>query len=281
MNIDTLISIGTQLASILIIMIIGLIAVGLLKGRSLKATRSSTKIQEQRKKQLETVIQAVGWIANVTIVVTALIMLLARFVNITPLLTGIGALGLALSLGAQTVIKDLIGGIIILIENQYTIGDVIEVGGVSGAVERLTLRATYLRGVDGILHLVPNGDVRTVSNITRDWSRATVDIGVAYEENLDRVLDVLKQEAAKFVDDAEFGPLLLEPPAVLGPVSLGDWALTVRIMVKTQPGKQWDVAVALRKRILQVCDEANITLPYPRQEVLLSNQQDSPSTEAA
>jgi small-conductance mechanosensitive channel len=106
-----------------------------------------------------------------------------------------------------------------------------------------------------------------VSNVTKDWSRALVDIGVAYEEDLDRVLAVLEEAVAAFADDPDFGPQLLERPKVLGPLSLGDWAITVRVMVKTQPGKQWGVAQALRKRILSVCDGAGITLPYPRQEV--------------
>jgi small-conductance mechanosensitive channel len=107
-----------------------------------------------------------------------------------------------------------------------------------------------MRGADGQLHVIPNGEVRIVSNLTKEWSRAIVDVGVAYEEDLDRV----------------FAPHLLEAPQVLGPMSLGDWAITMRVMVKTRPGKQWEVARELRKRILVACEREGIVLPYPRQE---------------
>jgi small conductance mechanosensitive channel len=115
--------------------------------------------------------------------------------------------------------------------------------------------------------------VRIVSNLTREWSRALVDVGVAYEEDLDRTLQILEAFAAEFAQDPEFAPLLMEPPRVLGPVSLGDSAVTVRLAVKTQPGKQWEVGRTLRKQVLAVCDREGIELPYPRQEVVLRHLQ--------
>jgi len=163
----------------------------------------------------------------------------------------------------------LIGGVLILLENQYAVGDSIQVGTVSGVVERITLRATYVRAIDGYLYVVPNGEVRIVANQTKEWSRALVDVGVAYEEDLDRALRVLTEAGEAFAQDPDIGPQLLEPPQVLGPLSLGDWAITVRAMVKTQPGKHWGVARELRKRILAACEREGITLPYPRQEVLV------------
>jgi len=196
-------------------------------------------------------------------------MLLSRFVDIAPLLASLGVVGLALSLGAQTLIKDLIGGMLILIENQYAIGDVIQVGDIAGSVEHFTLRVTYVRSVEGKLHVVPNGEIRIVSNITRHWSRAMVDLGVAYEEDLDRVLAVLEREAEAFAQDPEVADQLIEAPSVIGPLSLGDWAVTVRVMVKTLPGKHWGVGQILRKRLLAACEREGITLPYPRQEVLV------------
>jgi small-conductance mechanosensitive channel len=152
-------------------------------------------------------------------------------------------------------------------ENQYVVGDAIKVGDVSGKVERLTLRATYIRDIEGLLYVVPNGEVRIGGNMTKEWSRALVDIGVAYEEEMGQTLRVLEEAAPAFAEDPEFGPLLLEPPKVLGPLSLGDWAFTVRFVVKTQPGKQWRVARELRKQVLAVCEQEGISLPYPRQEV--------------
>jgi small-conductance mechanosensitive channel len=280
---NTWVELGVWLALISGVMILGLIATRLARQRIIKQIQSSARMRDERKKQIQTIVQVAGWMVNVALVGIALMMLLSRFVDITPLLTSLGVMGLALSLGAQTLIRDLIGGLMVLIENQYAVGDVIQVGDVSGAVERLTLRATYVRDISGKLHLIPNGDVRVVSNVTRDWSRALVDIGVAYEENLERVIAVLNQVAQQFAGDPAFAPQLLEPPAVIAPLTLGDWAVTVRVMVKTLPGKQWGVATELRKRILAACEREHITLPYPRQEVLVRNQPDfvSPADQAS
>jgi small-conductance mechanosensitive channel len=247
---------------------LGLAVAQLLGKRALHTVQSMAHLREARRQQLLTLVQVLRWGVNVLIVGAALLMLLGTFgVDITPLLTSVGVVGLAVSLGAQTLIKDLIGGFLILVENQYVVGDTIQVGGVSGTVEQLTLRATHLRDIDGRLHIVPNGEVRVVSNMTKEWSCALVDLGVAYEEDLDRVLQVLEGSAEAFAQDPVFGPRLLEPPQVMGPMSLGDWAWTVRVMVKTQPGKHLGVARELRKWLLATCEQEGITLPYPRQDV--------------
>jgi small conductance mechanosensitive channel len=268
MNMDKLKSLLIAVVPIIALAALGLVVVHFLSRRILRVARSTKGLHEERRQQLVTLTHILRWVANVVIIVVALLMLLSAFnINIAPLLAGAGVAGLAVSLGAQTLIQDLIGGFLILVENQYTVGDVIQVGDVSGGVERLTLRATYLRDISGRLHIVPNGEVRVVSNLTKEWSRALVDVGVAYEENLERVLHVLEATAEEFAHDPAFEPQLLEPPQVMGPISLGDWAITVRVMVKTQPGKQWGVARELQKRILTVCEQEDITLPYPRQEV--------------
>jgi moderate conductance mechanosensitive channel len=155
---------------------------------------------------------------------------------------------------------------LVLVENQYTVGDTIQVGALTGQVEHLTLRTTAVRGADGQLHIIPNDEVRIVSNLTKEWSRAVLDVGIAYEEDKDRVLCVRGDAAVSFALDPTFAPHLLEALQVLGPMSLGDWAVTVRVMVKTRPGKQWEVARELWKRILVACDHEGIVRPYPRQE---------------
>lgn len=267
---DRLSSLLIAIVPIVVLAVLGLIAVRFLRRWMRRIVRSAKDLHEERRQQLDTLVHIFHWVADIVIVSAALLMILSAFnINITPLLTSMGVAGLALSLGAQTLIKDLIGGFLVLVENQYAVGDVIQVGSVSGTVEQLTLRATYVRDLDGNLHVVPNGEVRIVSNRTKDWSRAVVEVGVAYEEDLDRVLCVMEGVAESFARDPAFEPQLLGPPQVMGPVSLGDWAVTVRVMVKTRPGKQWEIARELRKRILAVCERENITLPYPRQEVLL------------
>jgi small-conductance mechanosensitive channel len=249
---------------------LGLAVVQFLGGRALRILQAKEPLHEARRQQMVTLVQILRWAADVLIVGSALLMLLSTFgVDITPLLASVGVAGLAVSLGAQTLIKDLIGGFLIVAENQYAVGDTIQVGDFWGRVERFTLRATYVRALNGYLYVVPNGEVRIVANQTKEWSRALVDVGVAYEEDLDRALRVLTETADAFAQDPDVGPQLLEPPQVLGPLSLGDWAITVRVMVKTQPGKQWGIARELRKRILAACEREGITLPYPRQEVLV------------
>jgi len=267
------------ISSVLIIAVaaLGLIIVQFLSGRAVRIL-SKEDLREARRQQMVTLVQILRWGADVLIVGSALLMLLSTFgVDITPLLASVGVAGLAVSLGAQTLIKDLIGGVLILAENQYAVGDTIQVGDVSGQVERFTLRATYVRAIDGYLHIVPNGEVRIVANQTKEWSRALVDVGVAYEEDPDRALRVLEGATEAFAQDPAFGPQLLEPPQVMGPISLGDWAFTVRVMVKTQPGKQWVIARELRKRILATCEGEGINLPYPRQEVWVRRQESSGS----
>jgi small-conductance mechanosensitive channel len=254
-------------ALIITVAILSLTAAQIVRKRLLHTLISQQRLPHERQQQALTLVEVIGWGIAVVIIGATILMLLSDFgINITPLLASAGVAGLAVGLGAQTLIKDLIGGFFVLVENQYAVGDTIQVGALTGQVEHLTLRTTTVRGADGQLHVIPNGEVRIVSNLTKEWSRAIVDVGVAYEEDLDRVLGVLGDAAASFALDPAFAPHLLEAPQVLGPMSLGDWAITVRVMVKTRPGKQWEVARELRKRILAVCEQEGIVLPYPRQE---------------
>jgi small conductance mechanosensitive channel len=251
---------------------LGLLAVQFSGKRATKRVQSLTWMREGRRQQVITFAHVVRWGANVLIVVSAVLMLLSTFgVDISPLLASAGVAALAVSLGAQSLIKDFIGGLLILLENQYAVGDTIEVGNVLGQVEQITLRTTLVRGLNGSLYVVPNGEVRIVANQTKDWSRAVVDLGVAYEENIDRALGVLQESAEAFARESDLGPQLLEPPAVLGPISLGDWAITVRVTAKTHPGKQLEVGRQLYKFLLAACEREGISLPYPRQEVWVHN----------
>jgi len=252
---------------IIAVAILGLVIAQVARTRLLRSLKSQERLPYERRQQALTLIEVIGWGLTVVIIGAAVLMLLSDFgINVTPLLASAGVAGLALSLGAQTLIKDLIGGFFVLVENQYAVGDTIQVGALTGQVEHLTLRTTSVRGADGQLHIIPNGEVRIISNLTKEWSRAVVDVRIAYEEDIDHVLAVLGDAAAKFAADPAFAPLLLEAPQVLGPMSLGDWAVTVQVLVKTRPGKQWEVARELRKRMLAACDHTGIIRPYPRQE---------------
>jgi len=268
MDVDKLTSMMLSSALIVALSVAGLVLVYVAGKLVLKKVRTLDGIEMDRRQQFETLVQISRWVLDIAILATALLMLLSTFgLDIAPLIAGVGVVGLALSLGTQTLIKDLIGGLLIVVENQYSVGDTIEVGDVSGVVETVTLRATLVRTADGSLVVVPNGEVRVVANASKGWSRAVVDVGVAYEEDLARALSVLEDAAAEFAQDTRFEPLLLEAPAVLGPLSLGDWSITIRVMIKTLPGRQWEIARELRKQILAACEREGIDLPYPRQEV--------------
>ncbi|MBI3734564.1 MAG: mechanosensitive ion channel family protein, partial [Chloroflexi bacterium] len=168
-----------------------------------------------RQRRVVTLVGVARSTGLVAIVVAASLMLLAKLgFNITPLIAGAGVIGLAIGLGAQTLIRDLIGGLFIVFEDQYHVGDAVKVGGVSGSVERITLRVTYLRDLDGTLHIVPNGEMRVVSNRTTGWSRAVVDVSVGYAQDISRALAVLREVASEANADPALKPLLIEPLAV-------------------------------------------------------------------
>ncbi len=195
-----------------------------------------------------TIAQLVRGVGRVVVGIVAAMSILNVFVNIAPLLAGAGILGLAFSFGAQSLVKDVISGFFILVENQFGVGDVIEIAGKSGTVERMTLRVTVLRDGEGTMHVIPNSTITTVSNRTRSWSRAVVDIGVSYDDDVDKVIEVLRSEIKNFAADPVWSGRLDGDPQVLGVESLGERAVIIRSQVKTNPGAQWDVARELRRR---------------------------------
>jgi small conductance mechanosensitive channel len=267
---EPLVTLAIRLALILALAAGGLFLVKFFHTRVVRYITSAERIPADRRQLVHTLASVARWALNVLIVGAAVLMVLAVLgVNMGPALASLGIVGLALSLGAQTLVKDTVGGLLILAENQFAVGDSILVGPVSGDVERITLRATYLRTGNGELAIVPNGEVRIVTNQTRGWARAVVDLGVAYEADLEQAQAMLRQAAADFAADPALAPDLLEPPEVLGVQALTDWAVQVRVQVKTLPGRQWPVARALRRHLIAACDRAGLQRPYSRQELWL------------
>jgi small-conductance mechanosensitive channel len=177
-------------------------------------------------------------------------------------------LGLAVSFGAQSLVKDVISGLFMLFENQFGVGDVIRIEGVSGAVEQMTLRVVVLRDTHGVVHIVPNGQITKVSNLTRGWARAVLDVAVAHTEDPDRAMVVLREVGEELYEDPEWKPLLVEPVQVPGIENLTDTAVTIRVMAKTLPLKQWDVARELRRRIKLRFDRDGIDIPHATQTMV-------------
>jgi len=225
----------------------------------------TTNQREQRAVTLAGIFKGVSKI--VIVLVAGLTILGILGINTAPLIAGAGVAGLAVSFGAQNLIRDFISGFFILLENQYRVGDVIRAAGVSGQVEDMNLRITVLRDLEGVAHFIPNGEIKVVSNLAKEWSRAVVNVGVAYREDLDRVVSVMNRVGQELSQDPIFGQSILESPQVLGVETFGDSQITLRIVSKTRPLKQWEVARELRKRIKVAFDREGIEMPYPHRVV--------------
>ncbi|HEX6134704.1 MAG TPA: mechanosensitive ion channel family protein [Longimicrobiales bacterium] len=257
------------LARIAVVIVIGILAyrvVTILIRRLLQREieEEDPLVKRLREQRAQTIASLLSSVALVTIaIVVALTVLEILLDNIGPILASFGILGLAFSFGAQSLVKDVISGTFMLIEGQFAIGDVVRIGDTGGAVERITLRTTVLRDLHGNVHIIPNGEITRVTNMTKSWSRAVLNIGVAYKEDVDRVMDVLRDIARQFHADPEWGALLLEEPVVPGIDDLADSAVVIRMMAKTLPLKQWDVARELRRRIKNRFDSEGIEIPFP------------------
>jgi len=194
----------------------------------------------------------------------ALLMILGELgIQLGPLLATAGIGALAVGFGAQSLVKDVISGFFIILENQYRIGDAIEVAGVSGLVESVSLRRTVLRDLEGKVHTIPNGEIKIVSNLSKEWARSVLDVGISYREDVDHVLEILGQIGSELAAEEPWKSAILEPLQVFGVERFGDSQLVIRVVVKTVPLKQWKVGRELRKRIKIRFDEKGIQIPFP------------------
>ncbi len=218
-------------------------------------------------KRGHTVAQLVRSAGRVVVLVIAGLLTIGQFLPIGPLLAAGGILGLAVSFGSQSLVKDIIAGFFILVENQFAVGDVIEAAGKSGTVERMTLRVAVLRDIRGVLHVIPNGQITTVSNLTRSWSRAVVEVGVGYTTDVDRAIAVFKDELAQFQADPVWTSRFAGDSDVQGIEHLGEHSVVIRTLLRTVPGAQWDVAREFRRRIKNRLDAEQIEMPFPQRTV--------------
>ncbi|MFN0181627.1 MAG: mechanosensitive ion channel family protein [Gemmatimonadales bacterium] len=218
-------------------------------------------------KRGQTIAQLVRSVGRVIVLLGVALLSLNLFLDIKPLLAGVGILSLAVSFGAQSLVKDVIAGFFMLVENQFVVGDVIQVGDKSGTVERMTLRVVSLRDLRGVVHVIPNGTITSVSNMTRSWARAVVDVAVGYETDLDRALAVVRDELTEFEADPAWATRLERGSEVLGVESLGDSGVVIRSAVRTAAGAQWEVAREFRRRLKNRFDHEGIEIPYPQRTV--------------
>lgn len=268
---------GLTIVLVLIVLAIALWAGRLLENRlvALVAFRSSRGEREERENRAKTLVSVLHNALRTLALGGAAVMILDECgVPVGPILGGAAVVGLAVAFGAQSLIKDYFTGFTVLMEQQYMIGDVIRIGDVTAQVERISLRMTVLRDLQGRVHFIPHGQITTVTNLTHEWSRAVLDIGVAYEEDADQVIGVLLDVGRGLRQDRRFAAMILEDPVMLGVDAFGDSAVVIKFMIKTRPLNQWDVKRELLRRIKRRFDELGIEIPYPHRKLYFAKQPD-------
>jgi small conductance mechanosensitive channel len=236
---------------------------------AIKIDEEDPLVRRMREQRAQTLGGLFTNVALVFVITITLLTVLSVFINIGPLLASVSVVGLAISFGAQSLVKDIISGTFILIEGQFGIGDVIKIGETGGLVEKMTLRTTVLRDLHGAVHIIPNGEIKQVSNLTKTWSRAVIDVTVAYDEDVDRVVGILRAVGEEFARDPEWAPLLIDHPEVLGIENLTDAGVVLRMTAKTLPLKQWETARELRRRVKKRFDDDQIEIPQSRLKLVM------------
>ena len=239
-------------------------------------------IEEKETKRAEARAETIGLVLR-SIVVAAVwtvagLMILGQLeFDLAPLIAGAGIGGIALGFGAQSVVKDFLSGLFMLIEDHYGVGDIIDVGDAKGTVEKVSLRSTTLRDVYGTVWHVPNGEILRVGNYSQLWSRALIDVEVAYDTDIRFAQGVIQRVADELWNDAEWGgDEVMERPEVWGVQTLGASSVAIRLVVKTEPSQQWNVERELRLRLKEALDHAGIEIPFPQQTVWFRHQGDHP-----
>lgn len=254
---------GLKLVLILIITLIAIKGVQLLSVR-LSALFSKKKIDAEYKKRADTLGSVIRHILNVVIFIMATMMILGQVgIKIGPILAAAGIAGLAVGFGAQSLVKDVINGFFILLEDQIRIGDVVNIAGKGGLVEKVNLKMTILRDLAGNVHYIPNGNIDVVTNMTKGYSRYVFEIGVAYREDVDEVIEVIKEVDEDLRKDEDFKDDILEPIEILGLDQFADSAIIIKARVMTKPIKQWRIGREYNRRLKKAFDARDIEIPFP------------------
>lgn len=217
------------------------------------------------------VVTLAGMVRTLTLVglwtVVVVISLEQLGLDITPILAGAGIVGLAVGFGAQNLVRDVISGFFVVLENQVRVGDVAVVNGTGGLVEAISFRTIVLRDLAGVVHVFPHGTVTTLANMTKEWSGYVLDVGVAYKEDTDRVAAVMRRVAEELRQDPALGPAMLEPIEIFGVDDFGESEVTIKARLKTQPLRQWEVGREYRRRLKKAFDAEGIEIPFPHRSI--------------
>jgi small-conductance mechanosensitive channel len=253
---------GLRVVLILILTLVVIKVLQLINVRLFK--RAGEKKDEEFKKRMDTLGSIIGSLLKVTIIIVAVIMIMGELgVKVGPILAAAGIVGVAIGFGAQHLVKDLISGFFILMDDQIRVGDVVQVADKGGLVERVNLRITTLRDLAGNVHYVRNGEIGVITNMTKEYSRYVFDIGVAYREDVDEVIKVVKQVDEELRSDPEYANDILEPIEILGLDQFADSAVIIKARTKTKPIRQWAVGREFNRRLKKRFDEKDIEIPFP------------------
>jgi len=229
---------------------------------------TSAADRDEASKRSDTLSAVFAGVANILIVLIIIFTILTELnVPVGPVLGGFGIAGIAVGFGAQHLVRDLISGVLIIVENQYRQGDVVEIAGKRGLVESVNLRRTTMRDLDGIVHTIPNGEITLTSNFTKLWSRIHLDVQVAYKEDMQHVFDVLNRIGDEMAQDAYYGLMIIEPPQVLRVNSFDDSGISIKVLGVCKPMTQWEIMGEMRKRIKKTFDDEGIEIPFPHRTV--------------
>ena len=261
---------GTYVAIRLIYALIDRFTTTLISSGALLTPESSERLQ-LRVSTFSGVTKSIA--TGICIGVAFLLALVSLGIDIVPLLAGASLVGVAVSLASQNLIKDAINGFLIILEDQYALGDVITVGNVGGLVENLNLRMTQVRDSEGRLITIPNGEIKVVANLSSRWSRADLTIPIAYQADIEKALKLIESIGLEMDKDPQWERQILETPQVLGIDQFGDRGLIIRVWIKTQPLKQWDVAREFRRRLKVALDHAGISISVPQQAIWVNDEQ--------
>jgi small conductance mechanosensitive channel len=233
---------------------------------SVKSDANTTP--EAEKKREDTLIRIFSGALNTVVIIIAIMMILDEIgVEVGPLIAGAGIVGLAVGFGGQYLIKDIITGLFLMLENQYRIGDVVDIEGLSGSVQDISLRKTTLRNLDGTVHHIPHGSITKVSNLSKDFARVNLDMGVGYNTNMEHLIEVINKTGNELANDPAFSDSIISPPQFLRVNEFADSAMVVKILGDTRPLKQWEVAGELRKRLKIAFDREGIEIPFPQRVI--------------
>lgn len=244
------------------------VALGRLEGMLIRSGERTETVVGATGKRVTTLTRLLMTVGLVLVWgVVAVIALDQVGLDVTPILAGAGIVGLAVGFGAQNLVRDVISGFFIVLENQVRVGDVAIVNGTGGLVEAITFRTIVLRDLAGVVHVMPNGTITTLANMTKDWSAYVIDVGVAYTEDSDRVMEVMGAVGAELRKDPRFGPAILEPIEIFGVDDFKDSEVTIKARLKTVPIQQWNVGREYRRRLKKAFDAQGIEIPFPQRSL--------------